>query len=65
MFDFESLLAQPLSDAGCLVCGREMHGDDAMVHVGLSRYELSLLVCAKCSTGQSATDDALVFLPHD
>lgn len=63
VFDFESLLTQPVSDAGCLCCGRELHGDDSQVHVNLSRYELRLLVCHRCA-GQTEADDTLVFLPE-
>lgn len=62
MLDFASLLDGPVSDGGCINCGRPLHDDDARVFNSPSRFDIAALVCTNCASGKVADD--LVLFPE-
>ncbi len=63
VLDIETLLLTPLSDGGCIGCGRALHDDDARVYTSLSRFDLGALICSNCTSGRVA--DEMVLFPND
>jgi hypothetical protein len=62
MIDVGFVLDTPVSDSGCIGCGRLLHEDTAQVHIGVTVFDLPRLLCTNCTLGK--VEDAMVLFPE-